>query len=162
MEGRKGGRDATDHFIFYCVLTASYILLHHFTTLTKSHTQTLPLTLPLTLPIFNVVNLTVHDNLWNLNFQNLLAFHAANHHYNVPYHYCVTAATGMETASNLLISYHFLRIFKSYFDHLLFYFELMSNSIISSPSLSRPTSLFAPSVRVCTDQQQLPAPHRID
>ena len=37
VEGRKGGRDATDHFIFYCVLTASYILLHHFTTLTKSH-----------------------------------------------------------------------------------------------------------------------------
>jgi hypothetical protein len=37
---------------------------------------------------------TVHENLWTLNFQSLLAFHDVHGHYNVPYHYYNPIPTG--------------------------------------------------------------------
>jgi hypothetical protein len=44
---------------------------------------------------------TVHENLWTLNFQSLLAFHDVHGHYNVPYHYYNPIPTGSTNVSPL-------------------------------------------------------------
>ena len=50
----------------------------------------------------------MHENLWTLNFESLLSFHAVHSHYNVPYHYYNPITTGKEERFLHEIIYHFI------------------------------------------------------